>query len=57
MAFGAESQAQLLVAGGDRYFDDLSAAIRRGEVTQSALADIARWHSMEVVGPVPESYV
>src|SRR5688572_27163731 len=31
------------------YFDDLSAAIRRGEVTDSALANIARRHSMEVV--------
>lgn len=39
------------------YFDDLSAAIRRGEVDESVLADIARRHSMEVVGPVPESYV
>jgi mannose-6-phosphate isomerase-like protein (cupin superfamily) len=39
------------------YFDDLSAAIRRGEVDESVLGDIARRHSMEVVGPVPESYV
>ena len=39
------------------YFDDLSAAIRRGEVDESLLDDIARRHSMEVVGPVPESYV
>ena len=39
------------------YFDDLSAAIRRADVDESLLADIARQHSMEVVGPVPESYV
>jgi len=39
------------------YFDDLSDAIRRADVDESLLADIARRHSMEVVGPVPESYV
>ena len=39
------------------YFDDLSDAIRRAEVDESLLANIARRHSMEVVGPVPESYV
>jgi mannose-6-phosphate isomerase-like protein (cupin superfamily) len=39
------------------YFDDLSAAIRRGEVGESLLDDSARRHSMEVVGPVPKSYV
>src|SRR5436190_10388630 len=39
------------------YFDDLSAAIRGGEVEESLLDDIARRHSMEVVGPVPEGYV
>ena len=39
------------------YFDDLSNAIRRADVDESLLADIARQHSMEVVGPVPESYV
>jgi mannose-6-phosphate isomerase-like protein (cupin superfamily) len=39
------------------YFDDLSAAIRRGEVGESRLDDIARRHAMEIVGPVPESYV
>ena len=38
------------------YFDDLSAAIRRGEVNESVLADVARRHSMEIVGSVPESY-
>jgi len=39
------------------YFDDLSDAVRRGEADESMLADIARRHSMEVVGPVPDSYV
>lgn len=39
------------------YFDDLSDAIRREEVDESLLAGIARRHSMEIVGPVPESYV
>jgi hypothetical protein len=39
------------------YFDDLSAAIHRGEADENVLADIARRHSMEIVGPVPESYV
>jgi len=39
------------------YFDDLSAAIERDDVDESLLADIARRHSMEIVGPVPESYV
>ncbi len=39
------------------YFDELSAAIQQDEVDESLLADIARRHSMEIVGPVPESYV
>jgi hypothetical protein len=39
------------------YFDDLSAAIERGEADQNVLGDIARRHSMEIVGPVPEGYV
>jgi hypothetical protein len=38
------------------YFDDLSAAIRHGEIDESQLAEVARRHSMEIVGPVPESY-
>jgi mannose-6-phosphate isomerase-like protein (cupin superfamily) len=38
------------------YFDDLGAAIRSGEVDESVLADVARRHSMEIVGPVPEGY-
>jgi mannose-6-phosphate isomerase-like protein (cupin superfamily) len=39
------------------YFDDVSAAIQRGEVDETTLADIALRHSMEIVGPRPESYV
>jgi mannose-6-phosphate isomerase-like protein (cupin superfamily) len=39
------------------YFDDLSAAIRRDEADEDLLADIARRHSMEIVGPIPDSYV
>ena len=39
------------------YFDDLSDAIQRGEVDESELGEIARRNSMEVLGPVPESYV
>jgi hypothetical protein len=39
------------------HFDDLSAAIRNGEVDESLLDDVARRHSMEIIGPVPESYV
>ncbi|MEX0674590.1 MAG: cupin domain-containing protein [Gaiellaceae bacterium] len=39
------------------YFDDLGDAIRRDEVDETLLADIARRHSMEIVGPVPEGYV
>jgi mannose-6-phosphate isomerase-like protein (cupin superfamily) len=39
------------------YFDDLSAAIERGEADEQSLTDIAARHAMEVVGPVPETYV
>jgi mannose-6-phosphate isomerase-like protein (cupin superfamily) len=39
------------------YFDDLSAAVRKSDVDESLLDDVARRHSMEIVGPVPESYV
>jgi mannose-6-phosphate isomerase-like protein (cupin superfamily) len=39
------------------YFDELSAAIQNGEVEESRLDAVARRHSMEIVGPVPESYV
>lgn len=39
------------------YFDDLSQALRREHDEDDLLADIARRHSMEIVGPVPEGYV
>ena len=39
------------------YFDELSAAIERDEIDADTLADIARRHGMEVIGPVPEGYV
>ena len=39
------------------YFDDLSAAIARGEADPKKLDDIAERHGMEVVGPVPEGYL
>jgi mannose-6-phosphate isomerase-like protein (cupin superfamily) len=39
------------------YFDELSAAIQADKVDESLLADIARRHSMEVVGTLPEGYV
>lgn len=38
------------------YFDELSAAIARGDA-EEAVAAIAGRHNMEVVGPVPEGYV
>jgi mannose-6-phosphate isomerase-like protein (cupin superfamily) len=38
------------------YFDELSAAIARGDADE-ALAGIASRHAMEIVGPIPESYV
>jgi len=38
------------------YFDELSAAIARGDAEQ-ALDAIATRHAMEIVGPVPDSYV
>ncbi|MFL5919058.1 MAG: cupin domain-containing protein [Gaiellaceae bacterium] len=39
------------------YFDELSAAIERGEVEEGVLGAIATSHSMEIVGPMPEGYV
>jgi mannose-6-phosphate isomerase-like protein (cupin superfamily) len=39
------------------YFDEVSAAIRGGAADEALLGEIARRHSMEIVGPVPESYV
>ena len=39
------------------YFDDLAETIRRDEVSESELADIADAHQMEIVGPSSERYV
>jgi len=39
------------------YFDELSAAITRGEADSDALTDIAKRYGMEVIGPVPEGYL
>lgn len=39
------------------YFDDLSKTLQAGEAHPDVLADIARTHAMEVVGPVPEGYL
>jgi mannose-6-phosphate isomerase-like protein (cupin superfamily) len=39
------------------YFDDLSAAIGRGDADESLLGEVARKHSMEIVGSVPEKYI
>ena len=39
------------------YFDDLADAIGRADIDDSVLDGIARQHAMEIVGPVPESYV
>ena len=39
------------------YFDELSAAVSAGDVQDERLDELAQRHSMEVVGPVPDSYV
>jgi mannose-6-phosphate isomerase-like protein (cupin superfamily) len=39
-----------------RYFDELSAALARGDA-EDPLAAIATRHAMEIVGPVPDTYV
>ena len=39
------------------YFNDLSAAMAKGNADPATLEDIARRHGMEVVGPVPEGYL
>jgi quercetin dioxygenase-like cupin family protein len=39
------------------YFDDVAAATQAGDVDSDRLAEIALRYSMEVIGPVPESYV
>jgi hypothetical protein len=44
-------------AGMIGYFDDLAEALRRDDVDESELTEIARTHSMEIVGPVSGRYV
>jgi mannose-6-phosphate isomerase-like protein (cupin superfamily) len=39
------------------YFDDLAAALGRDDVDETELAEIARAHAMEIVGPPSERYV
>lgn len=39
------------------YFDDLAAALRRDDVGDDDLADIAATHAMVIVGPPSERYV
>jgi mannose-6-phosphate isomerase-like protein (cupin superfamily) len=39
------------------YFDDLAAALGRDDVHEKGLAEIARQHAMEIVGPLSERYV
>jgi mannose-6-phosphate isomerase-like protein (cupin superfamily) len=38
------------------YFDELAEALREDSVSESALADIAETHRMEIVGPPSERY-
>jgi mannose-6-phosphate isomerase-like protein (cupin superfamily) len=39
------------------YFDDLAAALARDDLDEAELAEIARTHAMEIVGPPSERYV
>lgn len=39
------------------YFDELSAAIAKGEADSDALTQIADRYDMDVIGPVPEGYL
>ena len=39
------------------YFDQLSAALQRGEADEVALAAIDEKNSVEILGPVPEGYI
>ena len=39
------------------YFDDLSDAIKRDELDPESLSEIALRYSMDVLGPVPDSYI
>jgi mannose-6-phosphate isomerase-like protein (cupin superfamily) len=39
------------------YFDDLSEAMKNGDVDPERRSEIATRHSLEVIGPVPEGYI
>jgi quercetin dioxygenase-like cupin family protein len=39
------------------YFDDLAAALGRGDVDDAELEAIAARHAMEIVGPPPDRYI
>jgi mannose-6-phosphate isomerase-like protein (cupin superfamily) len=39
------------------YFDELSAALARGEADAETLSQIADRYAMDVIGPVPEGYL
>jgi quercetin dioxygenase-like cupin family protein len=39
------------------YFDEVSAAVREGAVSDERLSEIAAAYSMDVLGPVPEGYM
>ena len=39
------------------YFDDLAAALGRGDVDDAELEAIADRHAMEIVGPPPDRYI
>lgn len=39
------------------YFDDLAAALRRSDVTDAELAEIAESHQMHILGPPSAKYV
>lgn len=39
------------------YFEELSACVHEGGIDESQLGGVAERHAMEIVGPVPESYV
>jgi quercetin dioxygenase-like cupin family protein len=39
------------------YFDELSAALAKGEADADALAQIADRYGMDVIGPVPQGYL
>ncbi|MDX6354934.1 MAG: hypothetical protein QOF98_1837, partial [Streptomyces sp.] len=39
------------------FFEQLSEAASKGEATHQLLAQIAERHQMEIVGPVPDTYL